>query len=93
MSFALTQGITPPTIFRLQVVKAKPELLVPANPPILDGVNDLTSLSYLNEPSILHDLRQRYDQDQVGGTHCLLGLLVLEVASTRAVWRSRTAIY
>jgi hypothetical protein len=49
----------------LQIVKAKPDLLVPANPPILDGVNDLTSLSYLNEPSILHDLRQRYDQDQV----------------------------
>jgi hypothetical protein len=38
---------------------------VPANPPILDGVNDLTSLSYLNEPAILHDLRQRYSVDQV----------------------------
>jgi len=49
-----------------QVVNTKTELLVPANPPILDGVNDLTSLSYLNEPSILHDLRQRYDQDSVG---------------------------
>ena len=48
-----------------QAVKVKTELLVPANPPILDGVNDLTSLSYLNEPSILNDLRQRYDRDQV----------------------------
>ena len=38
---------------------------MPANPPILDGVNDLTSLSYLNEPAILHDLRQRYSVEQV----------------------------
>ena len=47
-----------------QTVKTKPELLVPANPAILDGVNDLTSLSYLNEPSILHDLHQRYTDEQ-----------------------------
>lgn len=45
-------------------MKTKAALLVPANPPILDGVNDLTSLSYLNEPSILHDLQQRYSRDQ-----------------------------
>ena len=32
---------------------------VPANPAILDAVPDLTSLTYLNEPSILHDLNQR----------------------------------
>ena len=48
-----------------QPLKTTPGLLVPANPPILDGVNDLTSLSYLNEPAILHDLRQRYSVDQV----------------------------
>ncbi|KAL3139952.1 hypothetical protein ABBQ38_004240 [Trebouxia sp. C0009 RCD-2024] len=38
---------------------------VPANPVILDSVPDLTSLSYLNEPSILHDLHQRYGQDLI----------------------------
>lgn len=38
---------------------------VPANPTILDAVPDLTSLSYLNEPSILHDLHQRYGQDHI----------------------------
>ena len=38
---------------------------VPANPSILDAVPDLTSLSYLNEPSILHDLHQRYGQDLI----------------------------
>ena len=48
-----------------QTVNTKAAQLVPANPPILDGVNDLTSLSYLNEPSILHDLQQRYSSDQV----------------------------
>ncbi len=28
--------------FVVQAFSAKPELLVPANPPVLDGVNDLT---------------------------------------------------
>ena len=32
----------------------------PANPDILEGAEDLTQLSYLNEPSILHDLHHRY---------------------------------
>jgi len=50
---------------RAQPLKTEPKFLVPANPPILDGVNDLTSLSYLNEPAILHDLRQRYSVEQV----------------------------
>lgn len=67
-----------PAIVCLQVVKAKPDLLVPANPPILDGVNDLTSLSYLNEPSILHDLRQRYDQDQVRDSRRFVAVGVAE---------------
>lgn len=49
----------------LQTVQTKSDLVVPANPAILDGVNDLTSLSYLNEPSILYDLQQRYSNDQV----------------------------
>ena len=39
--------------------------LFPANPPILDAADDLTKLSYLNEPSILHDLRLRYASDDV----------------------------
>ena len=51
--------------FAAQPLKTDPQHLVPANPPILDGVNDLTSLSYLNEPAILHDLRQRYSVEQV----------------------------
>lgn len=35
------------------------------NPDILIGANDLTSLSYLHEPAVLHNLRVRF-LDQVG---------------------------
>ena len=49
----------------LQVITCKPELLVPANPIILDGVPDLTGLTYLNEPSILHGLNLRYSEDLI----------------------------
>ncbi|XP_020095409.1 myosin-1 [Ananas comosus] len=39
--------------------------LLPANPNILDGVDDLIQLSYLNEPSVLHNLQFRYSRDLV----------------------------
>lgn len=42
-----------------------PEVLLPANPSILDGVDDLIQLSYLNEPSVLHNLRVRFTQSCV----------------------------
>lgn len=41
------------------------EALVPANPDILDGVDDLMQLSYLNEPSVLYNLQYRYDRDMI----------------------------
>lgn len=47
------------------MVSCKPDLLVPANPVILDGVPDLTNLTYLNEPSILHGLNLRYAEDEI----------------------------
>ena len=37
----------------------------PANPTVMERVEDLTQLSYLNEPSILHDLRLRYGSDAI----------------------------
>ena len=37
----------------------------PANPAMLDKARDLTSLSYLNEPSILRCVRDRYAADDV----------------------------
>ncbi|KAL0353718.1 UNVERIFIED_CONTAM: Myosin-2 [Sesamum angustifolium] len=39
--------------------------LLPANPDILEGVDDLIQLSYLNEPSVLHNLHYRFAQDIV----------------------------
>ncbi|XP_027343633.1 myosin-2 isoform X2 [Abrus precatorius] len=43
---------------------ARSELL-PANPDILEGVEDLIQLSYLNEPSVLHNLQFRHSQDMI----------------------------
>ncbi|KAE8703222.1 Myosin-2 [Hibiscus syriacus] len=41
------------------VVKVSASDLLPANPEILEGVNDLVQLGYLNEPSILHNLKEK----------------------------------
>ncbi|KAJ0246210.1 Myosin-2 [Hirschfeldia incana] len=47
------------------VAKVSTEDLFPANPDILEGVEDLIQLSYLNEPSVLYNLRVRYSQDVI----------------------------
>ncbi|CAH8348628.1 unnamed protein product [Eruca vesicaria subsp. sativa] len=47
------------------VVEVSTEGLFPANPDILEGVEDLIQLSYLNEPSVLYNLRVRYSQDVI----------------------------
>ncbi|KAK1350220.1 Myosin-2 [Heracleum sosnowskyi] len=39
--------------------------LLPANPDILEGVDDLIQLSYLNEPSVLHNLEYRFTHDTI----------------------------
>ncbi|WIA33590.1 hypothetical protein OEZ86_006714 [Tetradesmus obliquus] len=41
----------------------EPSKLVPANPELQQAIADLTQLSYLNEPSILDNLFQRYGGD------------------------------
>ncbi|KAL7149705.1 hypothetical protein ABFS83_05G058600 [Erythranthe nasuta] len=48
-----------------KVLKVNMESLVPSNPDILDGVDDLMQLSYLNEPSVLYNLQYRYNQDMI----------------------------
>ncbi|GER53908.1 myosin-like protein [Striga asiatica] len=45
------------------VVTVPKQNLLPANPDILEGVDDLIELSYLNEPSVLHNLQYRYSKD------------------------------
>ncbi|KAK3127393.1 hypothetical protein QOZ80_7AG0572710 [Eleusine coracana subsp. coracana] len=42
-----------------------PERFLPANPDILDGVDDLIQMSYLNEPSVLYNLQLRYSRDLI----------------------------
>lgn len=46
-------------------MKVNSDCLLPANPDILDGVDDLMQLSYLHEPSVLYNLQYRYDRDKI----------------------------
>ncbi|KAK6931765.1 IQ motif, EF-hand binding site, partial [Dillenia turbinata] len=48
-----------------KVLKLNSDSLLPANPNILDGVDDLMQLSYLNEPSVLYNLQYRYNQNLI----------------------------
>eukprot|EP00898_Chlorokybus_atmophyticus_P008905 jgi/Chlat1/9015/Chrsp94S08344 len=48
-----------------KVVKLDRSEVMPANPPMLEAVEDLTQLSFLNEPSVLHALRLRYAEDEI----------------------------
>ena len=56
----------------------KTESLVPANPDILDGVDDLMQLSYLNEPSVLYNLQYRYNRDMIYVSVCISIIFGLE---------------
>lgn len=47
------------------MIKVNASSLQPANPEILEGVFDLIKLSYLNEPSVLHNLAFRYAKDKI----------------------------
>ncbi|PHT48041.1 Myosin-1 [Capsicum baccatum] len=53
------------SLFEGKVLKVKADDLIPANPDILDGVDDLMQLSYLNEPSVLYNLQYRYNRDMI----------------------------
>ncbi|XP_056857024.1 myosin-4-like [Raphanus sativus] len=48
-----------------EVVGVSMKEILPANPDVLEGVDDLIQLSYLNEPSVLYNLRVRYSQDLI----------------------------
>lgn len=45
--------------------------LLPANPEILDGADDLIQLSYLNEPAVLYNLQYRYSRDKIYVSTCI----------------------
>ncbi|KAJ1901941.1 Myosin type-2 heavy chain 1 [Kickxella alabastrina] len=44
----------------------KAKVLPPlCNPPLLEGIDDLTNLSHLNEPAVLHNLQIRYEMHNI----------------------------
>ncbi|XP_027353787.1 myosin-2-like isoform X2 [Abrus precatorius] len=47
------------------VMKVARSEILPANPDILEGVDDLIKLGYLNEPSVLHNLKSRYSRGMI----------------------------
>ena len=47
------------------------------NPDILVGENDLTSLSYLHEPAVLHNLAVRFLENQAIYTYCGIVLVAI----------------
>lgn len=60
---SLGANMSLPPLLQVRTVEAGD--LVPANPGVLDGAADLTGLTYLNEPSILHGLALRYAEDAI----------------------------
>lgn len=48
-----------------EVVTVSNRAIVPANPTVQDGIQELTHLTYLNEPSILFNFQHRYSSDQI----------------------------
>ena len=49
---------------------SKPQLPPLRNPDILVGENDLTALSYLHEPAVLHNLKVRFMESRIIYTYC-----------------------
>ncbi|KAM6553591.1 hypothetical protein CsatB_014353 [Cannabis sativa] len=47
------------------VMKVTASEILPANPDILEGVDDLVQLSYLNEPSTVYNIQHRYSKDMI----------------------------
>ncbi|QHN77941.1 uncharacterized protein DS421_19g657190 [Arachis hypogaea] len=56
------------------VMKVSRLALLLANPDILEGVDDLIQLSYLNEPSVLYNLKSHYTQDLIYAGPVLIAL-------------------
>ncbi|XP_076842775.1 unconventional myosin-XVIIIa isoform X2 [Brachyhypopomus gauderio] len=59
-----------------------------ANPPSLDRVEDLVTLPYLNESSVMHCLRQRYGANLIH-THAGPNMVVINPISTPAMYSEK----
>ncbi|XP_037956283.1 unconventional myosin-Va isoform X2 [Teleopsis dalmanni] len=58
------------------------------NPQILIGLNDLTSLSYLHEPGVLHNLRVRFCDRQNIYTYCGIILVAINPYASLSLYGS-----
>lgn len=67
------------TTLDLQIGSQKGQTQLPPlrNPNILVGLNDLTSLSYLHEPAVLHNLSVRFLDRQAIYTYCGIVLVAI----------------
>uniref|UniRef100_A0AAQ4RR08 Myosin VC n=1 Tax=Gasterosteus aculeatus aculeatus TaxID=481459 RepID=A0AAQ4RR08_GASAC len=61
----------------LPVDPSNPQLPPLRNPDILVGENDLTALSYLHEPAVLHNLKVRFVESRIIYTYC--GIILVAV--------------
>ncbi|XP_041863467.1 unconventional myosin-XVIIIa-like isoform X2 [Melanotaenia boesemani] len=59
-----------------------------ANPPLFDRVEDLASLQYLNESSVMHSLRQRYGSNLVH-THAGTNMVVINPISAPSMYSEK----
>ncbi|XP_044212818.1 unconventional myosin-Vc [Thunnus albacares] len=59
------------------VDSSQPQLPPLRNPDILVGENDLTALSYLHEPAVLHNLKVRFVESRIIYTYC--GIILVAV--------------
>ncbi|CAJ1064269.1 unconventional myosin-XVIIIa-like isoform X9 [Xyrichtys novacula] len=59
-----------------------------ANPPVFDRVEDLASLQYLNESSVMHSLRQRYGGNLVH-THSGPNMVVINPISAPSMYSEK----
>uniref|UniRef100_A0A8C5H6E4 Unconventional myosin-XVIIIa-like n=1 Tax=Gouania willdenowi TaxID=441366 RepID=A0A8C5H6E4_GOUWI len=59
-----------------------------ANPPVFDRVEDLASLQYLNESSVMHVLRQRYGSNLVH-THAGPNMVVINPVSAPSTYSEK----
>lgn len=58
-------------------LKSETDLPFLRNPSILIGENDLTALSYLHEPAVLHNLQVRFCQQKDIYTYCGIVLVAI----------------
>ncbi|XP_046890454.1 unconventional myosin-Vc [Hypomesus transpacificus] len=65
------------TVLLYPLDSAAPQLPHLRNPDILVGENDLTALSYLHEPAVLHNLKVRFVDSKIIYTYC--GIILVAV--------------